>query len=116
MLRIGAQRDELRWSTTAAVQRRPRTSRAPTLELVERCAPGTYRLAEGRVQQLARLRGADVRGGGETERARVVPISYSELQPPAPTGLLDPADRRAAAAAARGEAASLTLPGQRGGT
>jgi dTDP-4-dehydrorhamnose reductase len=83
MLRLGAERDELRvvddqiGCPTAAVH----LARA-TMELVERCAPGTYHLAGGGSTSWHGFASAIIAAAGLT--ARVEPISSSELQRPAP--------------------------------
>jgi dTDP-4-dehydrorhamnose reductase len=83
MLRLGAVRDELRvvddqvGCPTAA----PHLARA-TLELVERCAPGTYHLAGGGSTSWHGFASAIMAEAGLA--ARVDPISSSELQRPAP--------------------------------
>jgi dTDP-4-dehydrorhamnose reductase len=83
MLRLGAERDELRvvddqiGCPTAAVH----LARA-TMELVERCAPGTYNLAGGGSTSWHGFASAIIAAAGLT--ARVEPISSSELQRPAP--------------------------------
>ena len=83
MLRLGAERDELRvvddqvGCPTSALH----LARA-TLELVERCAPGTYHLAGGGSTSWHGFASAIMQEAGLS--ARVVPIPSSELQRPAP--------------------------------
>ena len=83
MLRLGAERAEIAvvddqvGCPTAA----PHLARA-TLELVERCPPGIYHLAGGGSTSWCGFAGAIMQEAGLG--ARVVPISSSELQRPAP--------------------------------
>jgi dTDP-4-dehydrorhamnose reductase len=83
MLRLGAERDELRvvddqvGCPTATMH----LARA-TLELVERCAPGTYHLAGGGSTSWHGFASAIMQDAGLG--ARVQPIPSSELQRPAP--------------------------------
>ena len=93
MLRLGAERDELGVvddqigcpTATAHLAR-------ATLELVERCAPGTYHLAGGGSTSWHGFASAIMEEAGLS--ARVEPIASSELQRPGPeAGLLDPANR-----------------------
>jgi dTDP-4-dehydrorhamnose reductase len=83
MLRLGAEREEIAvvddqvGCPTAA----PHLARA-TLELVERCPPGIYHLAGGGSTSWCGFAGAIMQEAGLG--ARVVPISSSELQRPAP--------------------------------
>jgi dTDP-4-dehydrorhamnose reductase len=82
MLRLGAERDELRvvddqiGCPTATLH----LARA-TLALVERCAPGTYHLAGGGATSWHGFASAIIEYAGLA--ARVEPISSSELQRPA---------------------------------
>ena len=119
MLRLGAERDELRvvddqvGCPTAALH-----LAQATLELVARCAPGTYHLAGGGSTSWHGFAAAIMQEAGLS--ARVEPITSSELQRPAPqAGLLDPANRphrRSTAATLAGRAARLSRrPGERGG-
>jgi dTDP-4-dehydrorhamnose reductase len=83
MLRLGAERDELEVvddqigcpTATAHLAR-------ATLELVERCAPGTYHLAGGGSTSWHGFASAIMQEAGL--KARVEPISSSRLQRPAP--------------------------------
>jgi len=83
MLRLGAEREELRVvadqfgcpTATAHLAR-------ATLELVERCAPGTYHLAGGGSTSWHGFASAIMEEAGLS--AHVEPISSSELQRPAP--------------------------------
>jgi dTDP-4-dehydrorhamnose reductase len=83
MLRLGAERDELRvvddqiGCPTATLH----LARA-TLELVERCPPGTYHLAGGGSTSWHGFASAIMQEAGLP--ARVEPIPSSELQRPAP--------------------------------
>jgi dTDP-4-dehydrorhamnose reductase len=83
MLRLGAERDELRvvddqiGCPTATMH-----LAAATLDLIERCAPGTYHLAGGGSTSWHGFASAIMQDAGLA--ARVVPIASSELGRPAP--------------------------------
>jgi len=83
MLRLGATREEIAVvdDQVGCPTATPHLARA-TLELVERCRPGTYHLAGGGSTTWCGFAGAIMQEAGLD--ARVVPISSSELQRPAP--------------------------------
>jgi dTDP-4-dehydrorhamnose reductase len=83
MLRLGAEREELAVvdDQVGCPTASSHLARA-TLELVERCAPGTYHLAGGGSTSWHGFAGAIMEDAGLG--ARVEPISSSELQRPAP--------------------------------
>ena len=83
MLRLGAERDELRVvdDQVGCPTATPHLARA-TLELVERCAPGTYHLAGGGSTSWHGFASAIMEEAGLG--ARVVAIPSSELQQAAP--------------------------------
>ena len=93
MLRLGAERDELRVvddqvgcpTATAHLAR-------ATLELVERCAPGHLPPGGRRLDELARLRERDHGGGGPGRARRADPVERAAAARAA-AGLLDPANR-----------------------
>jgi len=83
MLRLGAERDELRVvdDQVGCPTATPHLARA-TMELVERCAPGVYHLAGGGSTSWHGFASAIMQEAGLG--ARVVAIPSSELQRPAP--------------------------------
>ena len=83
MLRLGAERDELRVvdDQVGCPTATPHLARA-TMELVDRCAPGVYHLAGGGSTSWHGFASAIMQEAGLG--ARVVAIPSSELQRPAP--------------------------------
>jgi dTDP-4-dehydrorhamnose reductase len=83
MLRLGAEREELRVvdDQVGCPTATPHLARA-TMELVERCAPGTYHLAGAGSTSWHGFASAIMEEAGLS--ARVEPIPSSELQRPAP--------------------------------
>ena len=81
------------WSMTrSAVRPRLRTSPHATMELVERCAPGTYHLAGGGSTSWHGFASAIMEAGGSGRPRRADRLERAAAPGPE-TGLLDPANR-----------------------